>query len=186
MFHHRLLISLVVSYVSTCAVSALDRIAFVNEFRYGRDAFVEIASIGKQKHEGDWYEVILYSGEDGFVYDRHEVGMGAGSTDEHVSLAVLEGIDLRDGTEQEPYGLALVDKEEGIVLQFLSYSGRMVAMDGPAKGLRSIDVEVDESKWEGSIQLGGRGCDSRDFIWMDGAVPTPGRINPHQSFTTCN
>lgn len=39
--------------------------------------------------------------------------MGAGSTDEHVSLAVLEGIDLRDGTGQEPNGLALVDKEEG-------------------------------------------------------------------------
>lgn len=154
---------------------------FVNEFRYGKDAFVEIAITGV---ESGWYEVILYRGEDGLVYSRHELSVGIRHDEEQISFSLLDGITMLG--DSGPSGLALVDTEQGIVLQFLSYDGSFVAEDGPARGLTSTNVEVDEWQWGGSVQLGGSGCLSSDYIWVDGAVPSPGRINSHQSFRSCH
>jgi uncharacterized protein len=55
---------------------------------------------------------------------------------------------LQDGASTdagfEGDGIALVDPD-GTVLEFLSYEGSFVAVDGPAAGMTSIDIGVRES-----------------------------------------
>ena len=165
----------------SCAGYDIGTPAFVNEFRHGLDAFVEIAIVGE--HTAG-YEVILYSGENGMMYARHMLDQKSRLVVEGVTLVTLENVEIRH-VSGSPNGLALVDSERGIVLQFLSYEGTMVALDGPASGYTSNDVGVDESLWEGSVQLGGVGCALDDFVWLDGPVPSPSELNPHQTFVRC-
>ena len=52
---------------------------------------------------------------------------------------------LQNGVGTTPYadGIALVDSL-GTVLEFLSYEGTLVAVDGPAEGMTSMDIGVEE------------------------------------------
>ena len=82
-------------------------------------------------------------------------------------------------------GFALVDNSNGVV-QFLSYEGTVTASDGPASGMTSTNVGVQETSSTpigDSLQLAGSGCSYGDFSWQNPASNTNGSVNNGQTFT---
>ncbi len=87
-----------------------------------------------------------------------------------------------------PDGFALVESQTNIV-QFLSYEGTIVAVDGPAVELSSTDIGVSEAGIEAaglSLQLTGGGTNVEAFSW---AGPTNaasrGFLNSRQTIYPC-
>jgi len=73
--------------------------------------------------------------------------------------------------------------------QFLSYEGTFTAVDGPASGMLSIDIGVEESggtTQDESLQLGGTGSLYDEFAWQDALSATAGELNQNQSFGSFN
>ena len=83
-----------------------------------------------------------------------------------------------------PDGVALVDAS-GTAVQFLSYEGSFTATDGPASGMTSVDIGVEESNnttLDGqSMQLSGTGSSYADFTWQTPATSTFGSVNNGQT-----
>jgi len=73
----------------------------------------------------------------------------------------------KSGLENGPDGIALVD-DLGNVVQFLSYEGSFLGNEGPANGLTSEDIVVEEPNTTTSVQslqLIGTGYRYIDFSW---------------------
>jgi hypothetical protein len=88
--------------------------------------------------------------------------------------------------ENESEGIALARIAAGStdVVQFLSYEGTITAVDGPARGIASADIGVNESGSETkglSLQLTGRGRRYADFGWSGPSNATPGILNAGQT-----
>ncbi len=80
-----------------------------------------------------------------------------------------------------PDGIAIV--RAGVVIQFLSYEGTFIASSGPASGITSTDISVEESGSTPvgfSLQLTGTGNSYADFIWNAPADDSPGDLNVGQ------
>ncbi len=91
------------------------------------------------------------------------------------------------GLQNDMEGVALVYETVAStqVIQFLSYEGSFAALDGPAKGLVSEDIGVEESNGtpvDHSLQIIGRGNVYTDFSWVDPMENTGGAVNAGQSF----
>ncbi len=161
--------------------------AFINEFHYDNDGgdegeFVEIA-VPDGEDVADLV-LTLYNGNGGVVYGTPYVGANfmAGATVEGFTLYAVNTPGLQNGS---PDGFAL-GRADGTVLQFLSYEGSFDATDGPAMGMTSTDVGVEEpsdTPAGQSLQLTGEGEDSDDFTWAGPATATPGQPNSGQTFT---
>ncbi|PKM35961.1 MAG: hypothetical protein CVV06_13550 [Gammaproteobacteria bacterium HGW-Gammaproteobacteria-10] len=84
-------------------------------------------------------------------------------------------------------GFALVDGND-TVIQFLSYEGVILAGNGPAAGMTSIDIGVAQENPVPpigySLQLSGSGTVYEDFVWNDAAQETFGTVNNGQIFGT--
>lgn len=83
-------------------------------------------------------------------------------------------------------GFALVDAND-TVIQFLSYEGVIVAGNGPADGLTSIDIgfaQGSSTPVGTSLQLTGSGTFYEDFVWNDASQKTFGAVNNGQIFGT--
>lgn len=84
-------------------------------------------------------------------------------------------------------GFALVDGND-TVIQFLSYEGVILAGNGPAAGMTSIDIGVAQENPVPpigySLQLSGSGTVYEDFVWIDAAQETFGTVNNGQIFGT--
>ena len=80
------------------------------------------------------------------------------------------------------HGIALV--QGTTVMQFLSYEGSFVATDGPADGMRSLNVgqEGDTTPAGTSLSLQGTGTAYEDFTWASGIDDSPGAVNTGQTF----
>ena len=79
--------------------------------------------------------------------------------------------------------ILLVD-DLGTVIQFLSYEGIIVATDGPAIGMTSVDIGVSEPGAIGeSLQLVGSGSDYNDFNWVGPTTASPGTLNSNQTLS---
>jgi hypothetical protein len=80
-----------------------------------------------------------------------------------------------------PDGIALVDASNRTI-QFISYEGTMTAGDGPATGILSIDIGVNETAVTNgfSLQLSGTGCGYNDYTWVGAAQNTAGLVNNNQ------
>ncbi|MDP7008840.1 MAG: DNRLRE domain-containing protein, partial [Phycisphaerales bacterium] len=136
--------------------------------------------------------VYLYDGESGLVYDSmsvdsFELGNLSGGMSLYYEIHILDGdITLQDG---RPDGLALTYQDGGSeqVIQFLSYEGTFTANDGPASGLTSEDIGVNEepppSNIDTSIGLTQSGAFYDDFRWTNFStgLATPGAVNGSQS-----
>ncbi|MDT0677497.1 DUF5689 domain-containing protein [Autumnicola musiva] len=163
-----------------------DPVLFINELHYDNASSdtnegVEIAGTAGTDLEG--FSIILYNGSSSQLNDYHTEALsgiipnldnGFGTLD-----FLIEG--LQNGS---PDGLALVDAE-GNVLQFLSYEGTFTPVEGPAAGMESIDIGVEEtgSTPAGySLQLEGTGTNYDDFSWQEALASTFGEINTNQSF----
>ena len=156
---------------------------WLNEFHYdnsGSDVgeFVEVAGPAGLDLAG--YQIVAYNGTNGAEYDTED--LSGVLPDQGGCLGTLSFAipGLQNGS---PDGLALVSPTAG-VLEFLSYEGSLTATDGPALGLTSIDVGVEEGvEAPGfSLQRIGSGTQGGDFTWTGPALDSPGAVNSGQTF----
>ncbi len=158
---------------------------FINEFHYdnaGTDAneFIEIAGVAGTDLT-DW-SIVLYNGNNGGVYDTQNLtGTIPDQTDGFGTVAIDFPVNgIQNGS---PDGIALVDNT-GKVIQFLSYEGVLTAIEGPANGLTSIDIGIEQTATtpaNSSLQLQGMGTQYEDFTWVaTNGSNTKGLVNTSQ------
>jgi hypothetical protein len=160
---------------------------FINEVHYdngGTDMgeFIEIAGLANQTLAG--WSLVLYNGANGTIYNTVAVdgtfanpGSGFGFiTINFPSNGIQNGA---------PDGIALVD-DAGAVVEFISYEGSFTPAAGPAAGMMSTDIGIEESFMTPlgfSVQRTGAGATGTDFTWTGPLAESPGAVNAGQSST---
>lgn len=165
---------------------------WINELHYdnvGTDSGEAIEIAGRAGTDLTGYQLVLYNGgstateaANAVVYNTRvlsglidDEGQGYGA----VSFAYpVNG--LQNGS---PDAIALV-APDGTVLQFLSYEGVVTAASGPAAGLTSTDIGVEEggsAVASESLQVAGNGAVGDDFAWQDPASSSFGALNSGQT-----
>jgi uncharacterized protein len=157
---------------------------FFNEIHYdntGTDAgeFIEIA--GPPGTDLTGWSVVLYNGTGGVTYNTANLAGTLPTSCPGLGVTVVNYPvnGLQNGA---PDGMALVDAANNVV-QFLSYEGSMLATNGPAIGLNSVDIGVLEAGADPaglSLQLSGTGNQYADFVWNAPAAQTSGACNTNQ------
>ena len=175
-----------------CAGSGFAQNAWINELHYdngGTDVgeFVEVVI----QDPGSWnlnlFQVDLYNGNGGTSYNSEIVAnFTIGTTSGNYSFYYwdLPTNGIQNGA---PDGLALSYNGAVIPGQFLSYEGTFTGVGGPADGMLSIDIGVQEVGTEptgNSLQLGGTGTQYSDFTWNSPAPETKGALNIGQSLSS--
>ncbi|MBK1884331.1 hypothetical protein JIN85_18070 [Luteolibacter pohnpeiensis] len=165
---------------------------FINEFHYDNDStdegeFVEIAVGPGFTGNLSELSLVLYNGNNGQTYGsehRLDTFTAGAVTDSGHRLFSKQIEGIQNGS---PDGFALVRGSE--VLEFISYEGSFTATNGPAAGLTSTDIGVDQNSTLaagiGSLGLQGTGGSADDFTWtrFSGAF-TVGQANDGQTFTS--
>ncbi|GAA4109348.1 hypothetical protein GCM10022393_05890 [Aquimarina addita] len=159
---------------------------FINEIHYDNistdsDEAIEIAGVSGTDISG--WTLVLYNGSNSSVYNTFSLSGSIPDQQNGFGTLLVTTAGLQNGA---PDGIALVDADN-TVLQFLSYEGVITAIDGPAAGLTSIDIGVEESNntpLGSSLQLVGTGTIATDFIWESVATNSYGMINTNQVFGT--
>ncbi len=130
------------------------------------------------------YTITFYNGNNGLEYDSITLDQFTVGTnvDEFLILYYYkEGI--QNGA---PDGIAIDYQGTLIPGQFLSYEGTFEALEGPANGVTSTDIGVEEGSSTAigeSLQLLGSGAVYDDFIWQEPALETPGELNNSQTIS---
>lgn len=165
----------------------VDGVAWINEFHYdnrGADDYLEGVEIaGTPGLRLDGWSVTFYN-PIGRPYLTLDLG---GVIDDEGGLGAVwfTSPPLRNGG---PSGMALVDAE-GAVVQFLSYEGTLTPQFGPAAGLTSEDVGVEETNatpYLRTIQLVGIGSEYADFHWHGPRYESRGALNASQTYRAPN
>lgn len=163
---------------------------FINEFHYDNNGddtneFIEIAGAAGTDLTG--WSIVLYNGSNGTVYGN-TINLTGTISDEGNGFGIGAVADFSSNGIQngEPDGIALVDNNDNVV-QFLSYEGTFTAVGGPADGMTSTDIGVEQGSStavDSSLQLQGEGEADSDFSWVavDGSN-TKGSINASQTFS---
>lgn len=159
---------------------------WINEFHYDNASgdvgeFIEIAGAAGTSLTG--YSLVLYNGNGGGTYGT---ALNLTGTFSNMSngFGVLSFSYPTDGIQNgAPDGMALIGPG-GVVIEFISYEGTMVATNGPAVGLTSVDVGVAETGTASgtSIARTGDGFEGSDFGWVLAGDDTPGAVNAGQTF----
>ena len=160
---------------------------FINEIHYdndGTDANEGIEVAGPAGTDLTGWSLVLYNGSTGEAYNTRDLSGVLPDQENGFGTAVffyaVNGI--QNG---EPDGLALVGPG-AVVVQFLSYEGAFTAVDGPAAGMTSTDIGVDEPGTTPpgeSLQLVGEGSVYEDFDWNEVTLlNTFGTVNTGQTF----
>ncbi|MFO7895620.1 MAG: FlgD immunoglobulin-like domain containing protein [Candidatus Cloacimonadales bacterium] len=161
---------------------------WINEFHYDNegtdvDEFIEIVFEMAPGDDLADYEIFLYNGSNNGTYDSVNLAdFTAGDVVEGFSFfyKVFPSNGIQNGA---PDGIALA--YAGSLVQFISYEGTMTGADGPAAGVMSEDIGVEESSSTPigySLQLTGTGAQYSHFSWMEPQPHTMGQLNPDQSF----
>jgi hypothetical protein len=183
--------TLIASDICDMGAGAMERV-WINEFHYdnaGADVneFVEIAGTAGLDLTTNVYQIVLYNGSTGLVYntinltgiiDNESNGIGA------LQFAIPTATGFQNGGAPEGDGIALV--RNGVVVQFLSYEGSFVGNGGPANGQTSTNVGVAEAGTElagMSLSLTGTGNLYTNFAWQAPATATAGSLNTGQIIT---
>ncbi|HRI60599.1 MAG TPA: SprB repeat-containing protein, partial [Saprospiraceae bacterium] len=158
---------------------------WINEIHYdnaGTDVneFIEVA--GTAGVDLSAYSLFLYNGTGGGTYGSMTLsGIIPNQSNGFGTAAFTYPVNgLQNGS---PDGVALVSG--GMVIQFLSYEGVFVAVGGPANGMTSTDIGVQEDGTNAagtSLRLSGTGDQYSDFSWNAPATATPGTVNTGQTF----
>jgi len=173
--------------VASCvAFAQVSPSVFINELHYddqGQDNGEAIEVAGPAGTDLTGWRLVLYNGSTQKVY--HERLLQGTISDQQHGFGTLV-FDYRQSGIQNGGrdGVALVDASHQLI-QFLSYEGTFEAADGPAVGLSSVEIGVQESAStpEGhALQLSGTGRYDQDFSWQEAAPHTFGQPNPGQSF----
>jgi len=158
---------------------------WINELHYdnaGADTgeFFELAGPAGLDLTG--WQVLGYNGNGGVVYDT--IFLSGVLPNQGSCLGTLS-FPMPGMQNGSPDGLALIDNL-GLVVQFISYEGQLVASSGPAAGMTSEDVGVSESSATAaghSLQLGGSGSQYLSFAWQAAQNDTPAVANAGQTFS---
>ncbi|MBZ2198231.1 ExeM/NucH family extracellular endonuclease [Occultella gossypii] len=152
---------------SAATFAQTDGSIFISEIHYdnaGTDAreFIEIqAPAGTSLNR---WTVVLY-GADGVAYNTSNV---RGSASNGTVVVNYGSESIVNGTG----GVALVNPDGGVV-EFLSYGGAITAADGPAAGLASTDLAVQQTETERGLTLQRIGT-----TWTGPVAGTQGALNP--------
>lgn len=162
---------------------------WINEFHYDNlsndsNEMVEVA--GRAGLSLTNYQVVLYNGGDGKAYNTLTLSGTLANQQNNFGAAAFfyAANGIQNGS---PDGIALVKRSPQSVLWFISYEGSFTAADGPAAGLTSTDVGVEEgtsSPWDYSLQLVGQAADYPGFTWIPPTNRSPGQLNTGQSIAT--
>lgn len=160
--------------------------AWINEFHYDNDGtdvgeFVEIVIKDVGSYTLSDFTVTHYNGSDGEIISS-ETGENfiVGETVGDYTFYYWEDAGLQNGDD----GLAI--DHNGTLIQFLSYEGSFDGVGGPADGVTSIDIGVNETTSTPigqSLQLTGAGYGYDDFTWSGPSEDSPGLVNSGQSLT---
>ncbi len=158
---------------------------WINEIHYDNSSTdtnegVEIAGAAGTDLAG--WQIIGYNGNGGGVYKT--VNLSGTITDQQGGLGTI-WFAITGVQNGAPDGIALID-DLGAVVEFISYEGVLVAADGPAASMTSVNIGVSESSSTpvgDSLQLQGSGSQSADFIWAAPAAHTRGAVNNNQTFS---
>ncbi|MBK6929763.1 MAG: HYR domain-containing protein [Saprospirales bacterium] len=163
------------------------QVVWINEIHYdnvGTDAgeFIEVA--GTTGTDLSNYSLVLYNGANGLMYGTMNL-FGALNNQGNGSGTASFAYPVNGVQNGSPDGIALV-LNGTMVLQFLSYEGAFLALDGPASGMMSSDIGVSEDGNNAagtSLSLTGTGNNYAAFTWNAPAAATPGAVNNGQTFT---
>jgi uncharacterized protein len=180
----KLLVSLLLT-VTTVSMHAVPNV-WINEIHYdnvGTDSgeFVEIAGVAGTDLTG--FSIVLYNGANGLTYDTDSLsGSIPNQQNGFGTVSISYPVDgMQNGA---PDAIALVDSSSAVI-QFLSYEGAFMALNGPANTMTSVNIGVSESSATAvgaSLGLTGTGTAYSDFTWSVIDNDTPGAINAGQSF----
>ncbi len=159
---------------------------FINEIHYDNASTdtgeaIEIAGAAGTDLTG--WSLVLYNGSNGSSYNPTVLsGIIVDQQGGFGTVVVNYGTNgIQNGS---PDGIALVDASSNVV-QFLSYEGVFVAVGGPADGMTSTDIGVEEpgdTAVGDSLQLTGSGNAAADFVWSAPQPSTFGDVNAGQTF----
>jgi predicted extracellular nuclease len=178
-------LALILSFLPTQIASADLVSVFINEIHYdntGADSGEAIEVAGPAGTDLTGWSLVLYNGSGGAVYDTIVLsGVIPDQQDGYGTLA-FDRAGIQNGS---PDGMALVDDGSNVI-QFLSYEGAFTAVDGPANGMTSVDIGVEEGSSTpvgDSLQLTGTGLSYAYFTWTGPMPSTFGAINTDQVFS---
>ena len=155
---------------------------WINEFHYnniGPDLgeFIEIA--GPAGFDLSVCTIELYNGATGTNYQTIPLSGIIPNQSNGVGTLSFMAAGIQNGPSD---GIAIV--RAGLVIQFLSYEGIVIGNSGPANGITSTDIGVEESDVTTpvgfSLQLTGTGSTYGDFIWNVPVADSPGSLNVGQ------
>ncbi len=162
--------------------------AWINEFHYDdnskdTDEGVEIIIENAEQYCPVNFTVSLYNGNNGEPYNAMSVdNFTPGDTIGQYYFYYYYFSSLQNGA---PDGIAL--DYNGSILSYISYEGAFTGTEGPAAGLQSEDVMVQESSSTPvgtSIQLAGNGTGYNHFFWQSEIPNTFGNQNQNQNFVS--
>jgi len=162
------------------------RRAWINEFHYdntGSDQGEMVEIAGPIGLDLAGWRVVAYNGNGGRAYSTQFLSGRIASTSGCTGVLTFSFPGLQNGPSD---AIALVDSDNRVV-EFLSYEGVLIATDGVAVGLRSVDVGVSESASTPvgqSLQLEGTGVVASDFTWGGPDANTAGGRNLRQGFVS--
>jgi hypothetical protein len=160
---------------------------WINEFHYDNDGtdtgeFIEIA--GPAGTDLSNYSIYLYDGSTREWYV--EIFPTGVIDDEQNGFGALSFSSSTFNLQNQTEGIALV-KNETTVIEFLSYEGSFIAINGPASGMTSVDVGVSEPATQAigeSLSRIGAGNTGTEFSFAD-QIATPGSLNGDQTIIPC-
>ncbi|MCK4822190.1 hypothetical protein KA005_40885, partial [bacterium] len=185
--------AIIICFFSAFTVSAQN--AWINEIHYDNagadvDETVEVVIENAGSYTLSDFQIDLYNGSSTSlsVYSTKTLDVyTVGNTVDNFTIYYLNytaaGGSIQNGA---PDGLCLSYQGVLIAGQFLSYEGTFTAADGPAIGLTSTDIGVEETSSTPvgmSLQLSGTGTAYPDFTWQAPDVATSGALNNNQSFS---
>ena len=183
------------SLAGVCAASGAS--LFINEFHYENDGldqneFVEIAVIGSINPAD--YTVSTYNGGDNreltsvslASYTLSAMMDTVTGSGEIVTFYTFDYTASGDTLQNGPRDGIALSGPNGLI-EFLSYEGVLTAADGPAAGVTSIDVGVQERDTAAftplsSIARVGTGDSAGDFTFVLDSASTAGGTNNGQTF----
>ena len=153
---------------------------FISEIHYDNDGtdegeFVEVTAPAGTDLTG--WSIVLYNGNDSEAYDADT--FNGIVTNQVAGFGTMVVAYPSNGIQNgAPDAIALVDGAGGVV-EFISYEGTLTAADGPAAGITSTDIGVDQGS---STPLGASlertGIIPGSYTWQEESVHSQGWPNP--------
>jgi hypothetical protein len=158
---------------------------WINEIHYdnaGGDTGEGVELAGPAGTDLNGWTIVAYNGSNGMISTTAGTFSLSGTIPSQMGGMGTKWFAISGLENGMPDGLALVD-DSNTVIQFLSYEGTFTATGGPAVGLTSEPIPVDEEPGPAagtSLQLTGSGSAYADFTWAEAVTASPDAINAGQ------